>query len=139
MLQAGRSRFQIPVRLLDFSIELILPALGSTQPLTEMSTRNLPEGKGRPARKADNLNAVCEPIGGKMWEPRRLTTLGVCITCHRDSFTFNFTYKQRPVSTSNTASTDSFHALMYSSFTVIHSLSSIQLELWALPLSKLQR
>jgi hypothetical protein len=27
-------------------------ALGSTQPLTEMSTRNLPGGKGRPARKA---------------------------------------------------------------------------------------
>jgi hypothetical protein len=30
-------------------------ALESTQPLTEMSTRNLPGGKGRPARKADNL------------------------------------------------------------------------------------
>jgi hypothetical protein len=27
-------------------------ALGSTQPLTEMSTRNLPGDKGRPARKA---------------------------------------------------------------------------------------
>jgi hypothetical protein len=37
-------------------------ALGSTQPLTEMSTRNLPEGKGQPARKADNLTAICEPI-----------------------------------------------------------------------------
>jgi hypothetical protein len=36
--------------------------LGSTQPLTEMNTRNLPERKGRPARKADNLTAVCEPI-----------------------------------------------------------------------------
>jgi hypothetical protein len=33
-------------------------ALRSTQPLTEMSTRNLPEGKGRPAREADNLTAV---------------------------------------------------------------------------------
>jgi hypothetical protein len=33
-------------------------ALGSTQPLTEMSTRNLPGGKGRPARKANDLNAV---------------------------------------------------------------------------------
>jgi hypothetical protein len=30
-------------------------ALGSTRPLTEKSTRNLPGGKGRPARKADNL------------------------------------------------------------------------------------
>jgi hypothetical protein len=36
-------------------------ALGSTQPLTEMSTRNLPGGKEQPARKADNLIAICEP------------------------------------------------------------------------------
>jgi hypothetical protein len=36
--------------------------LGSTQPLTEMSTGKLPVGKGRPARKADNLTAICEPI-----------------------------------------------------------------------------
>jgi hypothetical protein len=32
-------------------------ALGSTQALTEMSTRNLPGGKGRPVRKADKLTA----------------------------------------------------------------------------------
>jgi hypothetical protein len=32
--------------------------LGSTQPLTEMSTRNLSSGKGRPTR--DNLTAICE-------------------------------------------------------------------------------
>jgi hypothetical protein len=37
-------------------------ALGSTQPLTEMSTGNLRLGKWRPARKADNLTAICEPI-----------------------------------------------------------------------------
>jgi hypothetical protein len=37
-------------------------ALGSTQSLTEMSTRNLPGGKRHPARKADNLTALCEPI-----------------------------------------------------------------------------
>jgi hypothetical protein len=36
-------------------------ALGSTQPVTEMNTRNFPRGKGRPERKADNLTAVCEP------------------------------------------------------------------------------
>jgi hypothetical protein len=36
--------------------------LGSTQPLTEMSTRKIPGGKGRPARKAGNLIAICEPI-----------------------------------------------------------------------------
>jgi hypothetical protein len=35
-------------------------ALGSTQPLTEMSTINLPGDKGR--RKADSPTAICEPI-----------------------------------------------------------------------------
>jgi hypothetical protein len=48
-------------------------ALGSTQPLTEMSTRNLRGGKRRPAREADNVTAICEPIVLKMWEPRRPT------------------------------------------------------------------
>jgi hypothetical protein len=37
-------------------------ALGSTQSLTEMSTRNLPGGKGQPAAKADKLTAICEQI-----------------------------------------------------------------------------
>jgi hypothetical protein len=37
-------------------------ALGWSQPLTEMSTRNLLEGKGRPAREANNLTANCEQI-----------------------------------------------------------------------------
>jgi hypothetical protein len=37
-------------------------ALGLTQPLTEMSTKNLPGGKGRPAPKADKLTAICEPM-----------------------------------------------------------------------------
>jgi hypothetical protein len=35
---------------------------GLTQPLTEMSTRNLPGAKGRPVRKADNLIAICQLI-----------------------------------------------------------------------------
>jgi hypothetical protein len=50
-------------------------ALGSTQPLIEMSTRNLPGGKEGPVRKADNLTAIYEPIVYKMSDPRRLTTL----------------------------------------------------------------
>jgi hypothetical protein len=40
--------------------------LGSTEPLTEMSTKNLPGRKGRQARKADNLTAIREPIFYKM-------------------------------------------------------------------------
>jgi hypothetical protein len=35
-------------------------ALAFAQPLIEMSTRNVPEGKGRP--KAENLTAICKPI-----------------------------------------------------------------------------
>jgi hypothetical protein len=37
-------------------------ALGSTQPLAEMTTRNLPGGKMWPALKCDILTATCEPI-----------------------------------------------------------------------------
>jgi hypothetical protein len=37
-------------------------ALGSTQPLREMSITSLTGGKGRPGRKADNLTAISEPI-----------------------------------------------------------------------------
>jgi hypothetical protein len=37
-------------------------ALESTKFLTEISTSNLPGGKGRPARKADNLTAIYESI-----------------------------------------------------------------------------
>jgi hypothetical protein len=55
--------------------------LGLTQPLTEMSTRNLPSGKRRPALRADNLTAICEPIVSKMWEHRRLTTLCAPMIC----------------------------------------------------------
>jgi hypothetical protein len=57
MLQAGRSRVRFPMRSLDLSFDL-----GSTQPLTEMSTRDLPGGKRRPARETDNLTPICEPI-----------------------------------------------------------------------------
>jgi hypothetical protein len=67
--------------------------LGSTQPVTEMSTRYLLWGKGRPAHKADNLTAICEPIVWKMWEHRSLTTLWAFAVCYRDSFTFFFALK----------------------------------------------
>jgi hypothetical protein len=36
-------------------------AVRYTQPLTEMSTRDLPGGTGGPERKAD-LTPICEPI-----------------------------------------------------------------------------
>jgi hypothetical protein len=53
-------------------------------------------GKGRPARKADNLTAICEPTVSKMWDPQRLTTLWVSMACYTDSFTF-YLYLQPPL------------------------------------------
>jgi hypothetical protein len=46
-------------------------ALGSTQPLTEMSTRNFPGGKWRTARKADNLTSICKTV---VWKNVRAST-----------------------------------------------------------------
>jgi hypothetical protein len=64
MLQAGRS----PVRVSDevdfFNLPYLFSrtmVLGSTQPLTEMSSRKFPAGEKVPAIRADNLTAMCEP------------------------------------------------------------------------------
>jgi hypothetical protein len=66
MLQVGRAGFQFPEEVIGFfnwpNPSSRTMALGLTQHLTEMSTRNLSGGKGRPARKADNLTAISEPI-----------------------------------------------------------------------------
>jgi hypothetical protein len=63
MLQAGRSLVGVPDEVDFFNLPYPFSrnmALGSTQPLTEMSTRNLSGGKKRPARRADNLVAIDE-------------------------------------------------------------------------------
>jgi hypothetical protein len=58
--------FDSPMRLLDFSVDLILLAAlspcGEFSLLTQLSARNLPRGEGQSACKADNLTAICEPI-----------------------------------------------------------------------------
>jgi hypothetical protein len=70
MLQAGKLQDWILMRSLEF-FNLRNPsngtmALRSTQPLTEMSTRNILGiflgGKGQLAHKADNLTAIYELI-----------------------------------------------------------------------------
>jgi hypothetical protein len=56
---------RVPIRWILFNLpnrSSRTMALGSTQPLTEMSTRNFPGGKERLARKADYLTVICEPI-----------------------------------------------------------------------------
>jgi hypothetical protein len=68
-------------------------ALGSTQPLTEMSTRNLLGGKKWPAHRADNLAAICELIVLKMWVPQPLATLRVSTACIGITLPFYGTWK----------------------------------------------
>jgi hypothetical protein len=91
MLQARRSLVRIPMPLVFFSWpnpSSHTMALESTQPLTDVSTRNLPGGKGQPAHKADSLTAICEPTVWKMWEPWHFTTLWTSMASYRNSFTF---------------------------------------------------
>jgi hypothetical protein len=63
-------------------------ALGPTQPAIEMSTSNLPRSKGRPARKSENLTAICGPTAKKMWEPQLPTILWASTVCYRDSVAY---------------------------------------------------
>jgi hypothetical protein len=44
--------------------------------------------KRRPARKADNFTAICEPNVWTMWDAQHLTTPLGTMACHGDNFTF---------------------------------------------------
>jgi hypothetical protein len=92
MLQAGGSRVRIQWGHWIFNwpnSSSRTTDLRSTQPIIEMSTRNLTGGKGRPAHKADNLTSIREPTTQIMWDPQRLIALWASMACYRDSFTFH--------------------------------------------------
>jgi hypothetical protein len=87
MPQAGRSRDRVPMRWIFC---FLFPssrtmALGSTQPLTEMSTKNHPGVKG--GRRVRLTTLTPSDCVDKVWEPRRLTTLWAFATFYKDSFT----------------------------------------------------
>jgi hypothetical protein len=80
----------IPDEVIEFFNWSILPAALSPSDrlslLTEVSTRNLPGRKGRPAHEAGNHTAICESIVQQMWEPRRSVTgiafvVSLCWVC----------------------------------------------------------
>jgi hypothetical protein len=86
MIQDGRWRVQFLMRSFGFfSTDLIFPAalmtLGSTQPLTEMSTRNIPRGRVKGDRR----------VG---WPHRHLWA---SMACYSDRFTFftSLLYRKR--------------------------------------------
>jgi hypothetical protein len=64
-------------------------ALGSTQPLLKLSTRNILGGKGSRCVRVTTsppLSAECHEI----WEPKSPETLSATPGLLRDSFTFTF-------------------------------------------------
>jgi hypothetical protein len=66
VLYAARSRVPFPLRSLDFWIDLIIPAalwhLGRLSLYQNWVTGIFLGDKRRPARKADDFKAICEPI-----------------------------------------------------------------------------
>jgi hypothetical protein len=90
MLQDRRSRVRFSMRSL-ISFNLLNPssrtmALGSTRPLTEMSTRNI-LGIFLGVKGGRRIGLTTLAPSTKMWEPQRLTILWASTTCYRDTFT----------------------------------------------------
>jgi hypothetical protein len=69
ILQAGRSLVRFPMRSLDFSMNLILPAALWSWGRPSLQQKWVPGiflwRKRRLARKADNLTDICEPLSGE--------------------------------------------------------------------------
>jgi hypothetical protein len=67
LMREQKLRVRFPMRLFDFSIDLIFPAhygpvVDSASNTNECQESSWGEGKGRPECKDDSLTAMCEPI-----------------------------------------------------------------------------
>jgi hypothetical protein len=129
MVQAGRSRVRFLMRPLDKfnwpNPSSRTMALGSTQPLIQMSTRNLPGVKGGRRVGLSTSPSFVSRLSGNMWEPRRLTTLWAFTACYRDSFTFFKT--QRKFKKSGKCNTPIYIAIIHETVTRNTKGSSCQI------------
>ena len=87
-LQAGRLRVRFPMVSLKFFIDIILLALGLTQPLTEMSNRDISWGVQQVVCRADNLTTLMCGLSWNMgastsWNPQGLSrsVMGLLYLC----------------------------------------------------------
>jgi hypothetical protein len=67
VLQDARPRVRFPISSLDFSVDLILPAsydpgVDTASNRNEYQESSWGGGEVRPARKALNFTAICEPF-----------------------------------------------------------------------------
>jgi hypothetical protein len=93
-LQTGRWRVRFPIVIGIFhwhNRSGRTMVLWSTQPPTDMSTRNISWGLRRLTRRADNLPPSCADCF-EIWKPQPSGTLWACSGLYRDFFTFSFTF-----------------------------------------------
>jgi hypothetical protein len=102
MLQAGSWRVRFPMRSLHFNLPNLfrhIMALGSTQPLTEMSTRIFLEVKGGwPHRHMSRLSGKCWSldVSQQNGPPRSVTGIALYASVSRLALTFSTSYEMVP-------------------------------------------
>ena len=83
-LQTGRSRFRLPM------VSSLAMILGSTQPLTEVSTGDISWGLRRRVRRADNLTTFMCRLSWNAGNLNFMEPWGPVWALYRGSFTFTY-------------------------------------------------